>query len=137
MTLLPTLIESIEVAGRTKGCTFSLMLFFVTLPTSVLAVALHSSQGKQHKSAAAEEQVDYSVDFRGPPTGWTVTILTILIESIEVAGRTKGCIFRLLLSFVTSSPLSCQLLYTAAKENDTSQQPLKSWFITVSTFAVL
>jgi hypothetical protein len=99
--LLPILIESIEVAGRIKGCTFSLMLFFVTLPTFVLAVALHNSQGKQHKSAAAEEQVDYSVDFRDPPTRWTVTILTILIESIEVAGRIKGCTFSLMIFFDT------------------------------------
>ncbi len=28
--MLPILIESIEVAGRIKGCTFSLMLFFTT-----------------------------------------------------------------------------------------------------------
>ena len=137
MTTLPILIESIEVAGRIKGCTFSLMLSVATLPTIILAVTLHSSQGKRHKSAAAEEQVYGCVDFRGPPTCWTVTILTILIDSIEVAGRIKRCIFSVMLFFATPSPSSWQLLYTAVKESDTSQQPLKSRFITVSTFAVL
>ena len=44
VTLLATLIESVV---------------FHTL-TIVLAVALHSSQGKRHKSDAAEEQVYYS-----------------------------------------------------------------------------
>jgi 2-hydroxychromene-2-carboxylate isomerase len=75
-------------------------------PTAVLAVTLHSYQGKRHKSAAAEEQVYYCVDFRGPPTWLTVTILTILIESIEVAGRIKGCIFSVMLFFATSPPSS-------------------------------
>jgi hypothetical protein len=34
--MLPILIESIEAAGRIKGCTFSLMLFFVTPPHHVV-----------------------------------------------------------------------------------------------------
>jgi hypothetical protein len=96
--MLPILIESIE-----------------------FAVALHNRQGKRHKSAAAQEQVYYSVDFRGPGTRWTVTMLPILIESIEAAGRIKGCTFSLMLFFATPpSPLSWQLLYTAAKVSDTS-----------------
>ncbi len=45
--MLPILIESIEVAGRIKGCTFILMLFFDTPLTIVLAVTVHSSQGKR------------------------------------------------------------------------------------------
>jgi hypothetical protein len=61
----------------------------------------------------------------------------ILIESIEVAGRIKGCTFSLMLFFATPSPLSWQLLYTETKESDTSQQPLKSRFIAVSIFAAL
>jgi hypothetical protein len=114
VTRLPILIESIEVA-----------------------VALHNSQGKQHKSAAAEEQVYYSVDFRGPPTRRTATMPPILIESIKVAVCIQGCTFSLMLFVVTPSPLSCQLFYTASKESDTSHQLLKSRFITVSTFAAL
>ena len=61
----------------------------------------------------------------------------ILIESIEAAECIKGYTFSLMLFVATPSPLSWQLLYTAAKEIDTSQQPLKSRFITVSTFAAL
>ena len=138
MTLLPILIESISVAGRIKGCTFSLMLFVATPLTIVLAVALHSYQGKRHKSAATEAQVYGCVDFRGPPTRWTVTRLPILIESIEVPECIQGCTFSLMLFFATPlSPSSWQLLYTTVKESDTSQQPLKSRFITVLTFAAL
>jgi hypothetical protein len=96
------------------------MLLVVTPLTIVLAVVLHSNQGKRHQSAASEEQVYYSVDFRGPPTRRTVTMLPILIESIEVAGRIKGCTFSLML-FVATPHLSWQLLYTAAKESDTSR----------------
>jgi hypothetical protein len=117
----PILIESIQVAGRIKGCTFSLILFFVTPLTFVLAFALHSSLGKRHKSAASEEKVYYSVDFCGPPTRRTVTIPPILIESIKVAGRIKGCTFSLMLLVATPSPLPLQLLYTTVKESDTSQ----------------
>ncbi len=64
-------------------------------------------------------------------------MLPILIESKEVAGRIKGCTFSLMLFFATPSPLSWQLLYTAAKESDTSQQQLKSRFTTVSNFSAL
>ena len=88
--MLPILIESISVAGRIKGCTFSPMLFVATPLTIVLAVAVHNSQGKRHKSAADEEQVYYCVDCRGPPTRWTVTRLPILIESIEVPECIQG-----------------------------------------------
>jgi len=134
----PILIESIEVAECIKGCTFSLMLIVATPPlTSVLAAALHISQGKRHKSAAAEEQVYDSVDFGGPPTRRTVTMPPTLIESIEVAECIKGCTFSLMLFFAIPSPVSWQLLYTAGKQSDTSQQPLKSRFITVSSFAAL
>jgi hypothetical protein len=45
-------------------------------------------------------------------------MLPILIESIEVTGRIKGCTFSLMLFFDTPSPLSWQLLYTAAKVID-------------------
>ncbi len=89
------------------------------------------------KSAADEEQVYYSVDCRGPPTRWTVTILPILIESKEVAGRIKGYTFNLMLFFATPLPLSWQLLYKTAKESDTSQQQLKSRFTSVSNFSAL
>ena len=106
VTLLPILIEGIEVAGRIKGCTFSLMLSVATLPTIILAVTLHSSQGKRHKSATAEEQVYGCVDFRGPPTWWTVPMPPILIESIEVAECIEGCTFSLMLFFATPSPSS-------------------------------
>ncbi len=108
VTLLPILIESIKVAGRIKGCTFSLMLFVVTPLTIVLAVALHSSQEKRHKSAAAQEQVYYSVDFRDPPTRWTVTRLPILIGSIEVPECIQGCTCSLML-FVATPPLNIVL----------------------------
>ena len=113
------------------------MIFVVTPLTIVLTVALHSSQGNRHKSAADEVQVYYSVESLGPPTRRTVTMPPILIESIEVAECIKGCTFSLMLFFVTPSPLPWQLLYTVGKESDTSQQPLKSRFIAVSTFAVL
>ena len=46
-------------------------------------------------------------------------MLPILVESIEVAGRIKGCTFSLMLFSATPSPLAWQLLYTAAKEGDT------------------
>ena len=81
----PILIESIEITECMQGCTFSLLLFSSAPLTTVLAVALHSYQGKRHKSVAAQEQVYYSVEFLGSPTRWTVTRLPILIESIEVA----------------------------------------------------
>ena len=67
-----------------------------------------------------------------------MTLLPILIESIEVAGRIKGCTFSFMLFFATPpSPLSWKLLDTAAKESDTSQQPLKSRFVAVSSFTAL
>ena len=111
----PILIESIEAAECIKGCNFSLMLLFATPPlTPVLAVALHSSkvalhnsQGKRHKSAAAQEQVYYSVDFHGPPTRQTVTMPPILIESIEVAECIEGCNFSLMLFVATPPPHHC------------------------------
>jgi hypothetical protein len=86
----PILIESIEVAGRIKGCTFSLMLFSAT--PSPLAWQLLYTAAKQSdtKSAAPEEQAYYSVDFRGPPTRRTVTLQPILVKSIEVADCIKG-----------------------------------------------
>jgi hypothetical protein len=105
--------------------------------TIVLTIVLHISQGQRHKSSAVEEQVFYSVDFHGPPTRRTVTLLAILIESIEVAGRIKGCTFSLMLFVATPSPLSWQLFYTVAKDSDTSHLPLKSRFITVSIFTAL
>jgi len=84
-----------------------------------LAAALHISQGKRHKSSADEEQVYDSVDFDGPPTRRTVTMSPTLIESTEVPECIKGCTFSLMLFFVIPSPLSWQLLYTAAKQSDT------------------
>jgi hypothetical protein len=51
--------------------------------TIVFSVTVHSNQAKQHKSAPDQDQFFYSVDFR-------VTMIPILIESIEVAGRIKG-----------------------------------------------
>ena len=74
--------------------------------TIVVAVALHNSQGKRHKSVAAQEQVYYSVDSRGPPTRRTVTMPPILIESIEAAECIKGCNFSLML-FVATPPHHC------------------------------
>ena len=82
--------REIEVAGRIKGYTFSMMLLSTT-PSPLACQLLYTADKERDTMAAApQEQAYYSVDFRGPPTRRTVTLLPVLVKSIEVAECIKG-----------------------------------------------